>query len=98
MSVRAAERLRALGQAQATHAADPRVIVTIDALIEGFNASGWAWSANEIRAALPVTSRGLVGSRVDAARKRGEMEAVGWTKSTLASTRGKPVTIWRGKR
>lgn len=96
MSVREGERLRDLGQEQATNAADMRRVAWIDAVIRGRNVTGLPWSANDIRDAFPVTSQGLVGARVDAARKRGEMEAVGWVKSTLASTRGKPVTVWRG--
>lgn len=98
MSVRAGEALRRQGQQQAENAADPRVAVIIDGLVAARNRTGEVWSVNDIRAALPVSARGLVGARVDAARKRGEMEAVGWVKSTLASTRGKPVTVWRGKR
>lgn len=90
-------QLRNAGQAQAEHASDPRVILDIDAKIREFNYQGWQWSANDVRECFPVTSRGLVGARVDAARKRGEMEAVGWVKSTLPSTRGKPVVVWRGK-
>lgn len=97
MSVRAGEALRNHGQQLATHAADSRHIAWIDAVIRGRNATGLPWSANDVRAAFPVASQGLVGARVDAARKRGEMEPVGWVKSTLASTRGKPVVVWRGK-
>jgi hypothetical protein len=96
MSVRAGEALRHQGQQQAEHAADSRHIAWIDAVIRGRNLTGLPWSCNDIRAAFPVSSQGLVGARVDAARKRGEMVAVGWEKSTLASTRGKPVTLWVG--
>lgn len=98
MTTEAGERLRREGQAQAEYAADPRVVAIIDGLIAALNATGDEWSANTCRDLLPtVASRGLIGARVDAARKRGEMVACGWVKSTLASTRGKPVTVWRGK-
>lgn len=97
MSVRAGERLRHHGQQLTTHAADSRHIAWIDAVIRGRNATGLPWSANDVRDAFPVASQGLVGARVDAARKRGEMEWVGYTKSTLTSTRGAKVCVWRGK-
>lgn len=92
------DTLRNLGQSQVTNAADPRVVLTIDTLIARANFTGQQWSANDIRAALPVAHRNLVGARVDAARKRGEMRAVGWVKSTLPSTRSKPVVVWVGAR
>lgn len=89
--------LRTEGQAQATAAADPRTVLHIDSLIARANYSGERWSCNDIRDLLPVCDQHLVGARVDAARKRGEMVAVGWTKSSLPSTRSKPVTVWQGK-
>jgi hypothetical protein len=97
MSVRAGQRLRDQGQAQAEQGADPRRIAWIDAVIARAVASGEPFSANDIREAFPVVSQGLVGSRVDAARKRGEVVFVGFTPSTLTSTRGHRICVWRGK-
>lgn len=39
---------------------------------------------------------GLVGARVDAARKRGEMVAVGRIRSSLLSTRSAWICVWVG--
>lgn len=97
MSAATGNRLRAAGQAQATNAADPRRIVWIDAVIARAVASGEPFSANHIRESFPVASQGLVGARIDAARKRGELEWVGMEPSTLTSTRGHRISVWRGK-
>lgn len=97
MTTTRGDLLRTEGQAQATHAADPRRTATIDRLIREAAASGERFSANSIRDRVPVVSRGLVGARIDAARKRGELEPVGWTKSTLPSTRSHRIVVWRGK-
>lgn len=97
MSARQGQALRAHGQAQAEQAADPRRIAWIDAVIARAVASGEPFSANDIRESFPVVSRGLVGARVDAARKRGELEHVGWERSTLTTTRGHVISRWRGK-
>ena len=82
----------------ATNAADMRVVAIIDALIALANDSGQEWSANTIRSQLPTASQGLVGARVKAAsmRRPVEMVAVGWVRSTLPGTHGKPLTTWRG--
>lgn len=86
------------GMAAAENAADMRVIALIDAEIDRANASGQEWSANQIRAALPTCSPGLVGARIRAAsmRRPVEMVAVGWERSSLPSTHGKPLVKWRG--
>lgn len=90
--------LRDVGMTQAECAADPRVIAAIDAAIDRANASGEPWSANDIRDQLPVTSRGLVGARINAARMRRpvEMVQVGEVQSTLGSTHAKRIGLWRG--
>lgn len=87
--------LRRTGQLQAENAADPRVLLTVDRVIADAIASGQPFSANTIRSRLPVTSRGLVGARVDSARKRGLIVAVGREPSTLPSTRGHAIHVWR---
>lgn len=92
-----ADRLRDEGMSQAENAADPRVILAIDAAIARANASGREWSANDIRAEFPTTeSQGLVGARVRAAAQRKEMRPVSYTPSTLPSTHGHPIRTWRG--
>jgi hypothetical protein len=92
----AAQELREEGQAQAVDFADMRVVAWIDAAIDKANTSGEEWSANDIRDQFPTVRNGLVGARVDAARKRGEMHGVGFVRSTLPSTRGAWVKRWRG--
>ena len=91
-------QLAAEGMANAEHAADPRVIVIIDALIEAANGSRKPWSANDIRDAVSVTSRGLVGARVNAAamRRPRVMVKVGEEPSDLNSTHGKKIAVWVG--
>lgn len=86
------------GQHQAEAAADMRVVALIDAVITRYAKSGREFSANDIRNEWPViTSRGLVGARVDAARKRGELRATDKrVRSTLLSTRGAWLTVWTG--
>lgn len=94
----AAEALRDEGMTTAENAADPRIIHTIDALIDRYNATGMPWSANDLRDELPVSSQGLVGARVRAAamRRPVEMVKVGRTQSSLRSTHAKEIAVWRG--
>ena len=85
----------------AQYAADPRIIVAIDTAIANANKAGLPWSANDIRDQLPVSHRGLVGSRVRAAMMRRhdgrpEMVWVGEEPSTLRSTHAKPIARWLG--
>jgi hypothetical protein len=93
-----AQELRTLGQDQAVDHADMRTVASIDDAIAKANASGEVWSANDIRDRFPTVRNGLVGARVDAARKRGEMHGVGFVRSTLPSTRGAWVKKWLGGR
>jgi len=92
------EALRDAGMDATTNAADPRVILAIDAEIAKANASGERWSANTIRDRLPVSSRGLVGARVNAAANRRpvEMVAVDQVRSNLGSTHAKKINVWLG--
>lgn len=89
---------RAEGTAKARHAADPRLILAIDAEIARANAAGERWSVNDIRDEFPVVSSGLVGDRVRAAmmRRPVEMVKVDETPSTLGNTHAKPVAVWLG--
>lgn len=95
----AAEALRDEGMRQAEDHADPRAILTIDAVIRLANASGQPWSANDIRDALPTTtSPGLVGARIRsfAGRRPRVQRRVGYVPSTLPSTHHHPVAVWLG--
>ena len=87
------------GMTRAVNAADPRVVVTIDAAIERAIASGEPFSANDIRDQFATTqSKGLVGARVNsyANRKSSGMVKVGSVPSNLDSTHGKEIAVWRG--
>lgn len=93
-----AEAARDEGIATAENAADPRVMLAIDKAIADANASGKAWSANDIRDQFPVSSQGLVGARVRAAAQRrpAEMTQIGTIRSNLKSTHTKPIAVWKG--
>lgn len=82
------------GMNLASDHADTRLRLAVDKAIAEAIASGEVWSANDIRDRLPVVCSGLVGARVDAARKRGEIRWVGEERSTLRSTRGKRIGKW----
>ena len=86
------------GMALVEQAADPRVILAIDAAISRANASGRVWSANDIRDQFPVADEHLVGARVRAAatRRPREQYPVGYTPSTLLSTHAHPIRMWQG--
>ena len=92
------EALRDAGMAQTENAADPRVILAIDAAIDRFNASGRPWSANDLRDELPVSHGPLVGARVRAAaaRRPVEMVCVGRVPSNLKSTHAHEIKVWIG--
>ena len=96
--LKAAEALRDTGMAQTTEAADPRIILAIDAAIDRLNQAGRPWSANDLRDSLPVAHGPLVGARVRAAatRRPREMVRVGYVPSTLPSTRAHPIAQWIG--
>lgn len=91
------ERLRDAGIAQRENAADPRLILAVDAVIERWAASGRRFSANEIRDEVPVKAADLVGGRLRAAsmRRPAEIAKVGEVKSTLLSTHAKPIAVWQ---
>lgn len=94
-----AEQLRDAGMAQATEHADPRVVLAIDAVILAAIATGKAFTADDIRSALPtVTSPGLVGARMRsfAGRKPMVMQSIGYVRSTHPATRRAVIRIWVG--
>lgn len=103
----AADRLAAAaadrdeGMAKVEQAADPRVILAIDAAIQAAIDSGRRFSANEIRDKFPVSDEHLVGARVRsfATRKvdgHPVMVRVGMTPSTLRSTHSHEIKVWLG--
>lgn len=89
------------GMAQVESAADPRVILAIDAAIEAAIASGRRFSANDIRDKFPVSDEHLVGARMRSFAYRrvdGDplMVPVGRTPSTLKSTHHHEIKVWLG--
>lgn len=90
------EALRDAGMAQAEQAADPRIILAIDAAIEFACMGGKRWSANDIRAMFPVSSQGLVGNRVRSALMRKLMVQVGEERSTSGPTHAKKIGVYIG--
>jgi hypothetical protein len=96
--VEAARDARDAGMAQALNAADPRIVLAIDEAIAKANASGEAWSANDIRDQFPTCRPGLIGERVRAAymRRPREMTSIGRTPSTLKSTHAHEIKVWIG--
>jgi hypothetical protein len=92
------QELRDQGMASVENGTDPRLILTVDALIAEFNEMGRDWSANDLRDRLPVVPPALIGARVKAAtmRKPMEMRRVGWVLSDLPSTKSKPIGLYRG--
>lgn len=93
-----AEALRDAGMAATENAADPRLLLAVDAKIAEFNATGDRWSANDLRDALPIVAGPLVGARVRAAamRRPTEMVKVGMTRSSLLSTHKAWIAVWVG--
>lgn len=94
------QELRDEGMAIVENGTDPRLILTVDAVIAEFNEAGHDWSANDLRDRLPVIAPALIGARMKAAtmRKPLEMRRVGWVLSDLPSTKSKPIGIYRGAR
>jgi hypothetical protein len=98
----AAAAARDEGMERVEQAADPRVMVAIDAAIERAIATRRPFSANDIRDEFPVADEHLVGARIRAyGQKRvdGEplMTPVGYTPSTLKSTHKHPIRVWVGR-
>ena len=90
------------GMAKVEAAADPRVMLAIDAAIERAIATRRPFSANDIRDEFPVADEHLVGARIRAygvKRVDGEpvMVPVGYTPSTLKSTHKHPIRLWVGR-
>lgn len=71
----------------------------IDAVIAEWARSGRCFSLNDLRDELPTTRPALRGARVMAAAKAGALVHTGeYVPSTLRSTRGHRIAVWRGVR
>lgn len=81
------ELLRDEGMTLAELAADRRVQEAIDAQIRILNATGWEWTADELRKRVPTGHAHLIGARVRAAALRRPVEMV-HTGKTVRSTHG----------
>ena len=85
------------GMTHAVNAAEPRVVLTIDAAIERTIASGEPFSANDIRDQFATTQAGLVGRAASPRQPQSSgMVKVGSVPSNLDSTHGKEIAVWRG--
>lgn len=89
------------GMATVENAADPRVILAIDAEIEKAIHSGRRFSTNDIRDKFPVSDEHLVGARMRSfACRRVDghplMVCVARTPSTLKSTHHHEIKVWLG--
>lgn len=89
--------LRDTALAAQEHAADPHLILAVDAVIERWIASGRRFSANEIRDEVSTAASDLVGGRLRAASMRRPvgLVKVGEVKSSLLSTHAKPIAVWQ---
>lgn len=91
--------LRDLGTSQALAAADPRVLLMIDAEVKRLCESGAVWSVNDCRHNLPACDPHVIGARILTLSKRRNprlMRPVGFEPSELASTRGAQIRLWVG--
>jgi hypothetical protein len=69
--------------------------LVIDRVIEHHASLGRAFSANDLREDLPAVRLLLVSRRLIVAQHEGRIEKVGYTPSTLASTKGAVVAVYR---
>lgn len=89
------------GMAKAEAAADPRVILMIDAAIQAAIDGGRRFSANDIRDQFPVADEHLVGDRFNHFANRRQdghrlIVKVGTTPSSLKSTHHHEIKVWLG--
>jgi hypothetical protein len=69
--------------------------LVIDRVIEHHASLGLSFSANNLREDLPAVRKALISRRLIAAQNRGLIEKVGFTRSTLESTHGAVVVVYR---
>lgn len=87
--------LAVVGQHQVTDHSDGRVVAIVDKVIGDAIDSGREWSLNDVRAELPACHPNLIGSRVALAARRGLIELVRFERSSLPSTHGAWIKVWR---
>lgn len=89
-------RLRDAGMTAAEEAAGTDV-AAIDLLIARAAATGHVFSANDLRPHIPAgTNTAAIGARFAHARRRGVIQATGYTTSTDPGTHAHPVRQWQG--
>jgi len=69
--------------------------LVIDKVIEHHASLGNRFSANDLREDLPAVRTLLISRRLIVAQHEGRIEKVGYTPSTLASTKGAVVAVYR---
>lgn len=85
------------GIAAANDAAPDDVKARIDAAIRRWAAKGVEFSLNDVRPEFADVSGGIVGARVNAAARNGLIvDTDRQIPSTLPSTHGHKITVWRG--
>ena len=67
----------------------------IDAVIEHHTSLGRPFSVNNLREDLPAVRKALISRRLIAFQTEGRIVKIGWTPSTLASTHGAVVAVYR---
>ena len=95
----APEHLRDAGIAAAENAADPRLILAVDAAIEDLAAAGHPFSADDIRPLVPTLALPLVGGRVRSylmRRNPQRLVCVGEIRSEWPPTHHKKIGLYVG--
>lgn len=67
----------------------------LDRIIAHLASTGRQFSSNDIRELAPEVRKCLVSRRLIAAQHAGQIRKVGYTPSTLRSTHGHPVAVYR---
>ena len=91
--------LRDAALAAQEHAADPRLILAVDAVIEEFAAAGHPFSADDIRPLVPSLALPLVGGRVRSylmRRNPQRLVCVGEIRSDWPATHHKKIGLYVG--
>lgn len=79
----------------ATVSAHPDDASLVDRVLAARIKRGGRFSLNDLRPQLrAVRSRSVIGARVNAAARRGEIRRVDYTPSTDPGTHGHPVAVW----
>lgn len=90
----AATLARDRGLAVVDAATDEQGRAVVDQAIRVCRESRRPFSVNDFRDLLPVERANLLGARILAAAKRGEIVRVGYEPATHAAGRGRPVAVW----